>query len=246
MNLNDIIYFYPAIILSFFPISAMAENTSKDDSLNNSNVSVQTGWESRYVTEGRDNLDTKNLQSASIDVQYGYFGILIWNGWGYDSDYDELNIIPFISYDKNGLSIYFSYNRKQFFLSDQSDNEIGSGISYHGLPHDIFLNADWYHSFEAEGSFFEFSIGTEMEPVNELSLETLFIFGINDNYISDGHNGANHISFQLNGEYPLKKRINLLGYMRYNVALDSNPKKFAGDELLKDFFWAGVGISISF
>lgn len=234
------------ITLLLCPVSGLAQSTLEYFIQDDYDLRVLTNWESHYVTEGRDNLDTKSLQSTIIEAKFGSLGILIWNGWGYDSEYDELNIIPYLSYDKNDISIYLSYNRKQFFVTSESDNEIGSGISWHGVPHDIFLGFDWYYSFDATGSFFEFSTGSEFEPVDKLGLETLFIFGINDNYISDGHDGANHFSFQLNGEYSLTNNINMLGYIRYNAAIDSDPMAYTGDNLLRNFFWGGIGISVSF
>ena len=114
------------------------------------------------------------------------------------------------------------------------------------MPYDGFLGFDWYHSFEADGSFYRLSLGSNFEPVQKVSLAPTFIFGINNNYISDGHDGANHISLRLNGEYEIAKQFKLHGYIRYNIEIDSDPNSFAGDKLLNDFFWGGIGFDVTF
>ena len=240
------IFIYSVILLIGYPVGGYAEVLISEEDSNEFNISAQAQWESRYVTEGRDNLGGAGIQTAAVNIEYGLFGLYLWNGWGYDSEYDELNVVPSLNYEKNNINIYLSYNNKQFFEDDESDHEIGSGISYNGLPYDIFVGIDWYYSFEANGSFYEFSLGSEIRPVQKLSLEPNFIFGINDDYISDGHNGANHISLQLNGKYEITKQFNIIGYFGYNIAIDTEPGSFAGDEQLKDFSWGGTGIEVTF
>lgn len=203
-------------------------------------------WESRYVTEGRDNLDGAAIQSTTINIEYGFFGLFLWNGWGYDSEYDELNIIPSINYYFNNIDIYFYFNHKEFFEDNESENDIGSGIIYYGLPYNAYLGLDWYHSFEADGSFYEISLGTELIPIQNLILEPIIFFGINNNYINDGHDGANHIGIKLDSEYKITKNLNLNSYIGYNFAIDSDPNSFEGDKLLNDFFWAGLGFELVF
>ena len=243
---GKILYIYSAFFLISYSTAGIAEDYISGVHSDKTNILAQAQWESHYSTEGRDNLDDAGLQTTAIDIEYGLFGLSLWNGWGYDSEYDELNITPSLNYELNNFKIYLNYTRKQFFEEDESENDIGSGVSYHGLPYDIFIGLDWYYSIEDDGSFYELSLGSNYEPVQKLNLEPTFIFGINDNYISDGHNGANHISLQLNGEYEITEQFNILGYVRYNIAIDSDPNSFAGDELLRDFFWGGIGLNLAF
>lgn len=240
------LYIFSAIYLIAYSELGMAEIFIFRGHSHDQNNLARAQWESRYVSEGRDNLDGAGIQTTNIDIKYGFFELLLWNGWGYDSEYDELNIIPTLNYKYNNFKAYLNYKRIQFFEDDESENDVGSGISYHGLPYDGFLGFDWYHSFEADGSFYELSLGSNFEPVQKVSLVPTFVFGINNNYISDGHDGANHISLQLNGEYEIAKQFNLTGYVGYNIAIDSNPNSFAGDELLNDFFWGGIGLEVTF
>ena len=236
----------PALILVCFPVSGLAETGPEDPGPDYYSLSIDAGWESRYVTEGRDNLDGGGLQVTTIDGRYGACGVSVWNGWGYDSNYNEVNIVPYLDYKNEDISVYASYNYKMFSPSGQFDHEIGAGMSYQGLPHNLFLGFDWYHSFDAGGSFFSFFIGSGIPVDENLVLEPLVSLGVNHDYIADGHNGVNHLSLQLNGEYTITGTLSALAFVRYNSVIDPEPAQHPGDTTLRDFFWAGVAFCISF
>ena len=203
-------------------------------------------WESHYVSEGRDNLNDTGIQTTTLDVNLGKFNLSLWNGWGYDSGYDELQISPSMEFEAGDFDVYFMFNHKRFFEEGQSENEIGSGISTNNLPYNMFINLDWYYLFENDGSFYLVSTGTHLNPVKNLTLEPTIELGFNDNYITDGHDGANHASLQLNGEYELPGQLKIYSYIRYNIAIESEPGIYPGDESLRNFFWGGIGLEIEF
>ena len=49
-------------------------------------------WDSRYVSEGRDNLDGRGLASVTSDLSIHNFTFAPWIAHGYDADYSELNL----------------------------------------------------------------------------------------------------------------------------------------------------------
>ena len=229
------------------PLSGFAESgTYSNNSTNQIDIRARILLESHYVTEGRDNLDSDSIQTTRLLASQGPFSLLVWNGWGYDSGYDELNIVPSLNYSAENLDVYLNYNRKEFFESGESDNEIGAGFAWNGLPYDLALALDWYHSFDAAGSFIELSAGVDGIYRNRLHLSGRAVLGINANYIPDGHDGANHVSLELDASYPLTGTLTAAGILRYNIAIDSDPVKFPGDALLDDLFWVGAGISFLF
>ena len=79
-----------------------------------------------------------------------------------------------------------------------------------------------------------------------LRLESRAVVGMNENYISDGHNGLNHFALQFTAEYSLFNNINLHGLLAYYDAFDRQPKLYAGDELLRDFVWSRIGLEFMF
>jgi len=53
-------------------------------------------WQSRYVTEGRDNLDSNPLVTAGVDLTLRDVTAGVWQGWANGSDYRENNL--FVEY----------------------------------------------------------------------------------------------------------------------------------------------------
>lgn len=56
----------------------------------------QSQWQSRYVTEGRDNLDSNPLVSAGVDLTHQEVTFGVWQAWANGSDYRENNL--FVEY----------------------------------------------------------------------------------------------------------------------------------------------------
>ena len=80
-----------------------------------------------------------------------------------------------------------------------------------------------------------------MEYIQEFSLAEQStglisgILGMNDGYVSDGHNGANFYAFSFGLEREITEELLVFGHGMQSFAIDSNPA-FAGDDQLKDFF----------
>ncbi len=229
-----------------FSIPVAATHGKFNDQLEHDNGYLQLLWDTHYVTEGRDNLDGGALQTSVLSLKHGFLELLVWNGWGYDSDYNELNFMPTVRYDYRDLSFYVNYNRLEFTEQGLSDNEIGSGISYGGLVDNLFLDVDWYHSFEANGSFLEFSIASLFEHNDVFRLESRIIIGVNENYIADGHDGLNHFAAQVTGEYNLVDSINLHTKLVYTHPINRQQNTYAGDRLLQRTLQASVGLEFYF
>ena len=211
-------------------------------------VHVHLRWESRYVSEGRDNLAGNGLTSVFSDISLGNFTFAPWMAYGYDSEYTELNL-NFIYGHKltDQLDIYGGYTHLQDRLEDEhtKDNEIFADLVYMPTaPFDVLVN--YYYSFDARGSFWEFALKRE-EILNEQTVLTLSsIVGFNEGYVPNGHNGLNHVQLRLNlALYPVPC-IEIMPYVAYNFAIDSEPERFADDITLHDFMWGGIGIAYHF
>lgn len=61
------------------------------------------------------------------------------------------------------------------------------------------------------------------------------IFGVNQGYIPDGHNGANHVAMRADADYFLISDLYLTTYAIYSWALDKDPVR-KGDRQLNDMF----------
>ena len=239
---HKIIY---GLLITFFSECCLAEHYTHEIDEEGNELEFYSSWQSRYVTEGRDNLNGASLQVSHLELEHDIFKLDVWNGWGYDAHYDELNIIPAIEFKTDEFKFYINYNRKQFYPRN-FDNEIGAGFIYKGLPYNLYAGFDWYHSFTSDGSFFEMVLSKDISPKQYLTFTPSIILGINENYIPDGHDGLNHLGLQLEGEYELLRYLGLFTRLHYNVAIDADSNQYTGDTLLYNFLWGEIGIEIPF
>lgn len=165
---------------------------------------------------------------------------------GPEQSYDELQLSTALSWDWKDLEWYVAYTHFRFPLEGNHDHEIGAGVSWSGLPGEVALGLDGYYSFDAGGTFIETSLSREFDLSNRLQLTPALVFGMNQGYVADGHDGANHVELRLGGTYSLTDAISMTVHASYNFALDRDAARYSGDALLKDFFHVGVGLTYEF
>jgi hypothetical protein len=68
----------------------------------------------------------------------------------------------------------------------------------------------------------------------------------NAGYLGHGHDGANAVALTLPVTYALTDNIELSACASYQWEIDSDPTKHADDELLRNFCWGGVAVTVSF
>ncbi len=236
------------IFLSLLFLQTQNTSAETGDGNEPENISAYAGagWSSRYISQGIDNLDGGDIQTTVFGFSYSFFQLDVWNAWGYDSEYVELNVTPSLQFSWETIDFYVSYNRLEFFETDEHDDEIGFGFNYGDLPFDLSVSADWYHSFAADGSFIDVYLQREYTPTENLTLLPAVATGINNGFIANGHDGLNYVELLLQAEYELQGQFSLLGLVGYNFAIDSDPVEHPDDELLRDFFRGSVSVQFEF
>jgi hypothetical protein len=222
---------------------AMEQKSESADSLE---ANLSAGYESRYVSEGRDNLGGDSLLGTTLEVGYQGFTAGFWYANSPEADYEETNSWLQYNHALGDFEISVAYTHLRFLSDDDYDNELGLGVEYGALPWNLSVSALGYYSFDAEGSFFELGLNGEYEIKPWLTLSPYLLFGLNSGYITDGHDGANNLELGLAGEIPLGKNWSLVGHVSYNFEINSDPAKYAGDESLNNFFHGGVALMFSF
>jgi hypothetical protein len=206
---------------------------------------LHTAWESRYFSEGRDSLDGDSLWTSSFELGRGHFSGGVWYGLSPDRNYDELQLMLGLTETIGDFEFYVAYTHLQFPSSDLYDNEIGIGSSWSGLPLSLEIGADAYYSFDIKGSFWELALKHNIKISDRLSLASSAIFGVNQGYVPDGHDGANHFALRIGTLYALTKSLSVTAHTAYSWALNSDTT-LSGDDQLIDFFHGGVGLQWSF
>jgi hypothetical protein len=210
------------------------------------NFHFHTDFDSRYATEGRDSLDGDGLASATFEAAWNAFSAGVWYGGSPGQRYDELQISAAANWEWKDLEGYFAYTHLRFPSDDAHDNEIGAGIVWSGLPLDLQWGADAYHSFDAEGVFIETYLGRELVISDRFRITPAIVFGVNQGYVADGHDGANHLAPRLDAEFSLTDSITLAAHASYSFGIDADAASHPGDDLLGDFFHAGFGLRWEF
>lgn len=206
---------------------------------------AHTGLESRYFTEGRDALDGNSLWTSSFEFGIEHFAAGIWYGNSPDQSYDELQISLALTQSFGEFEAYIGFTHFIFPFDGSDDDEIGTGITWTGLPAEIELSADIYHSFQANGYFAELAATRSFEITEPFSVSFSSILGMNQGYVSDGHDGANHFALQVGYGYALTESLTLLAHTTYSWAIDKKATA-PGDAQLKDFFHLGAGLQWDF
>ena len=128
---------------------------------------------------------------------------------------------------------------------DTNDNEISLDLTFTPLKR-FYVLASIYHSFEADGSFMELSVKKGHRIDENLHVSVRGILGANAGYVTDGHDGLNHVQLRANVAYQSSERIGIYAYVGYNRAIDRDATRYAGDELLDNFFLGGTGMTYRF
>ncbi|MBB1380308.1 hypothetical protein [Pseudoalteromonas sp. SR43-2] len=205
-------------------------------------------WESRYVTEGRDNLAGNGIASIATEVNYKNFAVIPWAAKGISSDYSELNLNAiYTAHLSERIEMYVGYNyiKAREDGIDAHDNELSLDVAYF-YADDIQLLSSVYHSFDASGTFLEMAVKKGFYINDLLSVDIQSGVGFNAGYVSDGHNGVNNVKFTANLSYQLFNQLALYTYSSYSIAVNKDEKRFAGDETLRNIFWGGVGLSYQY
>ncbi|MDC3212035.1 hypothetical protein NQU47_05590 [Pseudoalteromonas distincta] len=205
-------------------------------------------WESRYVTEGRDNLAGNGIASIATEVNYKNFAVIPWAAKGISSDYSELNLNAiYTAHLSEQIEMYVGYNyiKAREYGIDAHDNELSLDVAYF-YADDIQLLSSVYYSFDASGTFLEMAVKKGFYINDLLLLDIQSGVGVNAGYVSDGHNGVNNVKFTANLSYQLFNQLALYTYTSYSIAVNKDEKRFAGDETLRNIFWGGVGLSYQY
>ena len=206
------------------------------------------GWESRYYSEGRDNLAGDSIFTSSAEFGFEHFSLGYWYAISPEQNYDEFQLSAAYTDHIGDFDYYFSFTHIELFNifpTRQFDNEIGFGISYGELPYDLSIAFDAYYSLAVSGYFAELSLEHSKEITDKLSITTTGILGLNQGYIPNGHDGLNHLALRAGLEYALSDSLSISTHLTYSAPLNRDPNA-PDDQFLTNFFHSGINLQWSF
>lgn len=217
-----------------------------DDADHPIGAAISIGFDSRYVSEGRDNLDGDSLLHGTLELNVHDLSFGVWYADSPENPYNEFNLWLEYGFRLGDVDFHVGFNHLRFPDDNSHDNEIGIGASYGELPWGLSAGVDAYYSFAVEGTFLEAALTRAFTPCDWLTLEPGIVLGRNEGYVSSGHRGANHVAAVISAMVPLGDQVELTSYLSYNMAIDSDPIRSPDDALLKDFLYGGLAVSFVF
>lgn len=203
------------------------------------------GFDNKYISEGRDSLNGDGLLTSDLEFGWKHLSSRIWYGESPQQSYNELQFSVAVKEVINNTELYLEYTHLRFPSDNQYDNEVGFGVSWSTLPLDLEFSIDGYYSFDTKGTFWELSLNREYSISDKLSLTGATVLGINEGYVSDGHDGTNNLDLLIESEYSMTKSLSVITHAGYSWALNRE-YQLSGDENLIDIFRGGVNLQWSF
>lgn len=210
-------------------------------------TNIVLGYDSQYISEGRDNLVNGHLISVLAKTE---FEINTNNNWHTslwraeaihtNESYEELNLALGYSYTLNKLTITPHYTYLRFQHENTHDHEYGLDIEYQDID-SLAYSMSYIYSKQAGGSFFTWRI-TKTKKINDnLSVAPYLSLGVNNDYVVNEHNGWNDFQFGAEAIYWLNSQFKIQSYLANSRGL----QKQRG-ESLEDFTWFGLSFGYFF
>jgi hypothetical protein len=181
-----------------------------------------------------------------MGVPGGSLAVGAWYASGYDADYDEVNVGAGYEIElAEHVSAALGYTHLNFRTDDADDHEVSVDLAYTGFG-DSILVAGAYYSLEADGFFSEVGVQTDLPAPEGMTLSPYALLGINQGYVVDGHDGANHALFGVEASMDLTATLSLILYGAYSIAIDKDADRYPDDAALDDILYGGIGLSAGF
>lgn len=197
--------------------------------------SLNFAWNSRYVSEGRDNLEDGGIASVAVDVDKPS-PLPIMDTWYFSSwfaeslatPYTELNLSLGSSFAIGEMDGAIGYTWLDFQGPHASDHEFDLQLGF-GLFDQFDLSSAFIYSTEARGTFIELVASSDI--VRERFVLTPYVLlGFNRGYIPEEPETFNNLQFGLSATTSLSQEMEASFY-------------FAATTGLENIFWTGVSVS---
>jgi hypothetical protein len=219
-------------VLALSP-SVQAESRSRPT------LALAVGWESKYVSEGRDNLGAGGVFTFDVTAEWTGITSGAWLALGDSDDYQELNLSAAYAADFGPVEASVGYTRLEFIEAEESDNEIGAALVVNNIPY-VVPGLDYTYATEADGGFLELSFRAEISQSNErLILEPYILEGFDFGYATSEHDGPNNLQVGVDVTVTFGGRIGVGGSVAHSWTHEDVKKEGLGD-----VSWVIIGLAL--
>ncbi|WP_434939472.1 hypothetical protein ACRWQN_00810 [Shewanella sp. HL-SH8] len=195
--------------------------TSSVQELSASEFALDIAWDSEYISEGRNNLDKGGIAWGVASVIQDDLMAFVALGRGDQTHYIEWDFgVEYTVHLHEYLDATLGYQRLEFYGDERgSDNELFSSLTYTGI--DWLVPAVSYtYATEADGYFIEVSLHSPWEITELFNVTPYILQGFDFQYVTEQHDGANHIQFGVEVGYALSNNVELSAHFSRTKALE--------------------------
>ncbi|CAM3405254.1 hypothetical protein SHVI106290_13145 [Shewanella violacea] len=210
---------------------------------NETQLIVDLGWDSKYVSEGRNNLDLGGITWGTLAVQQGNLNMYATGGRADSQDYTEWNLgVEYSISLSDTVEANLGYQRLEFYGDERcSDNELFGDLAYQAQTW-LIPTLSYTYSTQAGGYFLEVSIHSPWQLSQGLTVTPYVSQAFDFQYASEEHNGVNHFQLGIEAECLISDRLALSGHFSRTLAQEDIKleARADGNEASLDQTYAGI------
>ncbi|MEC4727553.1 hypothetical protein HWQ46_18575 [Shewanella sp. D64] len=207
---------------------------------------LDLGWDSNYISEGRNNLDKGGIFWSTAAVQYKNINVYTIVGRGDSQHYTEWNFG--IEYGFNlteNFAASLGYQRLEFYGDERAfDNEIFGSLEYTAVDW-LVPSVNYTYSTQAAGYFVEVSLHSNWELLHGLTISPYVTQGFDFQYTTEEYDGANHFQLGLEAEYLLSQNISLSGHIDRTFAQEDIKLEAKMNKLISNLDQTFAGVHLT-
>ncbi|WP_285163739.1 hypothetical protein [Shewanella goraebulensis] len=238
-------YFNP-LLLSLFSFSAILSNQVHAEDFE---FDVGLGWDSKYISEGRNNLADGGVYLGGASVTSGDLTTYAAVVRGDTEHYTEWNFgLEYALHLHEDLETIVGYQRLEFYGDERGhDNEFFAEIAYTGVNW-LIPSIAYTYATEAGGYFVEVSLHSPWQLTEQFSVTPYITQGFDFQYATEKHNGANHFQMGVEASYALSSNMTISAHFSHVIAMDDIKKEAEvnGYTGSLDESYGGIHLSWSF
>ncbi|UJF22359.1 hypothetical protein [Shewanella sp. OMA3-2] len=223
--------------------------SSSVSELSASEFTLDMAWDSEYISEGRNNLNKGGIAWGVASVHQDDLVVFAALGRGDQTHYIEWNFgVEYTLHLHAQLEATIGYQRLEFYGDERaSDNELFSSLTY-TLVNWLLPTVSYTYATEAAGYFVEVSLHSPWDITEQLSVTPYMLQGFDFQYVTEQHDGANHIQFGVEAGYALSNNVKLSMHISRTKALEDIKREASVDGVTGSLnqTYAGVHINWAF
>lgn len=224
------------------------DSASDEESL--VSFALQTGWASKYISEGVDAFGEGGLWEFNAEIAIENFIFTTWYGLSDSINAAELKLIGSYDIEWNSFTLTPSYEHSFAYPGAEDGDTPAIGLTYEFPDTGWVVGADiqWAVDGSMWRGYYDLFIEKSWDVTEDFNVAASILYAFNDGYLGEevGH-GSNTIDYSLTGAYQFLPGWSIIASVNYSQALTvlRQAERMHGGKF-GDEFWVGTYIHFEF